>query len=598
MKQKLSRIAISLVLFFAAFPVRNTLISALVFACSALYCGYKVFIKAGRNIINGNVFDENLLMSVACIGAFIIGQYAEGCAVLILFCIGELLESYAVGKSRKSIAELMDMRPDTANLVTESGISEVSPEDVPVGSVIEVRSGERVPLDGIIIAGESELDTSSLTGESEPVFVSAGDKILSGSIVSGGVLQIRTESEFETSTVSRILELVENASEKKTKTESFISRFSAIYTPCVVIAALLLAVIPSIITKDVRTWAYRALDFLVVSCPCALVISVPLSYFGGIGKASKRGILIKGSGGIEALSRISVAVFDKTGTLTEGRFSVTKIVCRDISESEILYYAASCESVSSHPIAKCIAASAEKIAVPADVKEIAGQGITAMIDGHLVKAGNEKLVVPDEKADGTAVYVSVDGRFAGYICVEDTPKKNAPDAIRALRKLGVTKTVMLSGDKQKTAERTAKLVGIDEVHAQLLPQEKVTALEKIMEENADGTVLYAGDGINDAPVIARADVGIAMGGLGADCSVEAADAVIMTDDITKIPEAAAIARRTVRIVRENIVFSIAVKIIILVLCAFGFAGMWAAVFGDVGVTVIAIFNALRAMDNR
>lgn len=598
MKQKLSRIAISLVLFFAAFPVRNTLISALVFACSALYCGYKVFIKAGRNIINGNVFDENLLMSVACIGAFIIGQYAEGCAVLILFCIGEMLESYAVGKSRKSIAELMDMRPDTANLVTESGISEVSPEDVPVGSVIEVRSGERVPLDGIIIAGESELDTSSLTGESEPVFVSEGDKILSGSIVSGGVLQIRTESEFETSTVSRILELVENASEKKTKTESFISRFSAIYTPCVVIAALLLAVIPSIITKDVRTWGYRALDFLVVSCPCALVISVPLSYFGGIGKASKRGILIKGSGGIEALSRISVAVFDKTGTLTEGRFSVADIVCKNISETELLYYAASCESVSSHPIAKCIAAGAEKIAVPADVKEIAGQGITAMIDGHLVKAGNEKFVVPDEKADGTAVYLSVDGRFAGYICVEDTPKENAPDAIRALKKLGVTKNVMLSGDKQKTAEHTAKLVGIDEVHAQLLPQEKVTALEKIMEENADGTVLYAGDGINDAPVIARADVGIAMGGLGADCSVEAADAVIMTDDITKIPEAAAIARRTVRIVRENIVFSIAVKIIILVLCAFGFAGMWAAVFGDVGVTVIAIFNALRAMDNR
>lgn len=572
-----------------------------------LIVGLEILEKALKNIKNGQVFDENFLMSIATIGAFLLGEYLEGIAVMLFYQIGELFQSYAVNQSRKSISDLMDIRPDHAVVLRDSQEEVVDPEEVVVGEVIVVRPGEKVPLDGTIIEGNSSLDTAALTGESVPTTVTSGETILSGCINLTGVLKIRVEKEFEQSTVARILDLVENASSQKAKVENFITRFARYYTPIVVMAAAVLAVIPPLFLPDYpfAVWIYRALTFLVISCPCALVISIPLSFFGGIGAASRSGILVKGSNYLELLSNAEFAVFDKTGTLTEGVFRVSEIVAEGMEQEDLLGIAAYAEAYSSHPIAQSIL---EAYGKPIDrtqiheINEIAGRGIWANVGEIEVYAGNAKLMqdigieYPKEVPAGTIVYIVVDYVYAGYLLIADVVKSDAKKAIEDLKKIGIKKTVMLTGDSDLIGRRIAEKLGMDEVYTQLLPEDKVTRIERLIERKSNkGTLVFVGDGINDAPVLARADVGIAMGGLGCDAAIEAADVVIMTDEPSKLAAMIKIARKTVKICRENIVLALGIKAVVLLLGALGIADMWAAVFADVGVAVLAILNAMRTL---
>ena len=578
--------------------------------------GWDVLYNAGRNIVRGQVFDENFLMALATVGAFFTGEYAEAVFVMLFYQVGELFQDYAVGKSRRSIAALMDIRPDVANLAGPDGtVTAVDPEDVAVGDTIVVKPGERVPLDGLVLEGRSTLDTAALTGESVPREVQPGDTVLSGCINQRGLLRLRVTKPFSESTVARILDLVENASEKKSRSEQFITRFARYYTPCVVLAALALFAVPSLLLllpappaflagTVWSQWLHRALVFLVISCPCALVISVPLSFFGGIGGASRCGILVKGSNYLEALAHADTVVFDKTGTLTRGIFAVTAVhPAQGISEAQLLEYAALTEQWSDHPISQSLRAACPAALDPArvtEVEEIAGHGVTARVDGHTVAVGNSRLMermgvnaLPCE-LPGTLVHVTVDGFYAGHIVISDLPKDDARAAIASLRTQGVRRIVMLTGDTDAVAAHTAAQLGVDEYRAELLPGDKVEATETLLAEAA-GKLAFVGDGINDAPVLSRADVGIAMGAMGADAAIEAADIVLMDDHPSKIAVAISIARRTMTIVRQNIIFALGVKALVLLLGALGYAGMWAAVFADVGVAVIAILNAMRAL---
>lgn len=574
------------------------------FLAAYLTVGGGVLMRAGRNILNGQVFDENFLMSIATIGAFAVGEYAEGVVVMLFSQIGQLFESYAVGRSRESIASLMNIRPDSATVLREGRLITVDPYNVGIGEIIVVEPGEKIPLDGIVRSGASSIDSSALTGESLPRDIVSGSEALSGCINLTGVLEIEVTKEFGESTVSKILELVENAASKKAKTENFITKFARYYTPCVVAAAVLLAVVPPLIfSEPFSGWINRALIFLVISCPCALVISVPLSFYGGIGGASKRGILIKGSNYLEALSKTEMVVMDKTGTLTKGTFSVESVNPVDISAEKLLEYAALAESYSNHPIsASLIRAYGREtdLSRVSNARESAGHGVMADVDGLPVLAGNAKLMkeagvdcsVPARP--GTAVHVAVDGRYAGYILIADEIKEDAKNAVEEMRKAGVKKTVMLTGDAGSVAVYIAGKLGIDEVHSELLPADKLDQVERLGKETSkEGKLAFVGDGINDAPVLSQADIGIAMGGLGSDAAIEAADIVIMDDRPSKIPVAIRISRKTMRIVWQNIIFSLAVKAAVLALGAVGIATMWEAVFADVGVSVIAILNAVR-----
>ena len=573
-----------------------------------LIIGYDVLLKAARNIGHGQVFDENFLMCIATIGAFCIDQYPEAVAVMLFYQVGELFQAYAVGRSRRSIAALMDIRPDIANLERGGEVVQVDPETVQVGDVIVVKPGERVPLDGTVLAGASALDTSALTGESLPREVAAGSEVVSGCINLSGLLRIRVAKEFGQSTVSKILELVENASEKKARSENFITKFARYYTPAVVVAAVLLAVVPPLFTGAWSEWVRRALIFLVISCPCALVISVPLSFFGGIGGASRCGILVKGAAYLESLARTKTVVFDKTGTLTKGTFRVTALHPGSISEQQLLEYAALAESYSKHPISQSLLAAYGRQPDPArvsEVEEIAGHGVAATVDGRRIYAGNGKLMARvgasyrDCHLPGTIVHVAVDGVYEGHIVISDEMKEDAKEAVAGLKAAGVTKTLMLTGDRRAVGEHVAAELGLDGVYAELLPADKVEKVEQLLqEEPAGGVLAFVGDGINDAPVLSRADVGIAMGGLGSDAAIEAADVVLMDDKPSKIALAVRIARRTLRIARQNVVFALAVKGIMLLMGAFGVANLWEAVFADVGVSVIAILNAMRALSSR
>lgn len=570
--------------------------------------GGDILFKAVRNIFRGRVFDENFLMSLATVGAFYIGDYSEGVAVMLFYQVGELFQSYAVDKSRKSIAELMDIRPDFANVKRGEVIERVDPDEVNVGEIIVIRPGEKIPLDVELLEGTSSIDTSALTGESLPREVSPGDKLLSGCININGVLTARVEKEFGESTVSKILELVENASEKKSVSENFITKFAIYYTPIVVIFALLLAVLPPLFIPgaEFSDWLSRALVFLVVSCPCALVISIPLSFFGGIGGASKKGILVKGGNYLEALAKAEIVVFDKTGTLTKGQFKVQKIRPEEISGDELIKLAANAESYSTHPISSSLIEAYGKEIKPTEVagiEEISGHGVVANVGGKSVAVGNAKLlrqlnVSFDEAADevGTVVYIAVDGVYRGYVLIADEVREDAKDAIHYLKAGQIKKTAMLTGDSKAIGEKVAEQLGIDEVYTELLPADKVEKVEMLLEEkSAKGKLVFVGDGINDAPVLARADIGIAMGGLGSDAAIEAADIVIMTDEISKISDAMKLSKKTMRIVAQNIILALGVKAIVLLLGAAGFATMWAAVFADVGVAVIAILNAIRML---
>ena len=571
--------------------------------------GYDVLWKAVRGIIHGQVFDENFLMCVATVGALFVGEYPEASAVMLFYQTGELFQSVAVGRSRKSISDLMDICPEYANVERDGQLEEVDPEEVELDSIIVIKPGEKIPLDGVIIEGSSSVDTAALTGESLPRSVKVGDEVISGCINQGGLLKVKVTKEYEDSTVTKILELVENSATKKAKSENFITRFARYYTPSVVIAAAVLAVLPPLILGGGwADWIHRALIFLVISCPCALVISVPLSFFGGIGGASKRGILVKGGNYLEALANAETVVFDKTGTLTKGSFEVTKIHSDSMGEDELLDLAAHAESYSDHPIARSVCAKFGKEVdhgrVTSD-EEIAGHGIRAVIDGREIYAGNKKLMakqsvdVPECSCRGTMVHVAADGGYAGHIVISDVVKETSAEAIKSLKENGVKQTVMLTGDAKSTAEEVANTLGLDKVYAELLPADKVEKVEKLLKEKQEGSSLvFVGDGINDAPVLTRADVGIAMGSLGSDAAIEAADIVLMDDDPAKISLAMKIARKTVRIVRENIVFALGVKALVLILGALGIANMWLAVFADVGVSVIAILNAMRTMKIR
>ena len=561
--------------------------------------------RAVTNIFRGEVFDENFLMSVATIGAFFIGEYPEAVAVMLFYQVGEWFQSAAVDQSRKSIAKLMDIRPDSANLLVNGQIKAVAPDTIEIGQQILVKPGEKVPLDGQIIDGSSMVDTSALTGESVPRTVKVGDEILGGFINKNGALTINVTKKFGDSTVSKILDLVENASSKKAPAENFISKFARYYTPVVVVLAVLLAVIPPFIFPDtsINEWVYRALTFLVISCPCALVISVPLSFFGGIGGASKLGVLIKGSNYLEILANTETIVFDKTGTLTKGNFVVQNITSVVLPEEELLRLTATAEQLSTHPIAISIKESYGKETVPATaIEEVAGHGIKATIEGKTVLVGNAKLMkqfgieAPEVKEAGTLIFVAIDNQFAGYLVIADQLKPDAISAIKELKAEGVKQTVMLTGDNQQVAEAIAKEVGVDKVYAELLPDGKVDRLEELLKASSPkNKVAFVGDGMNDAPVLARADVGIAMGGLGSDAAIEAADVVIMNDEPSRIASAIKLSRKTLRIVKQNIIFAIAVKIIVLALGALGLASMQAAVFADVGVTIIAVLNAMSCL---
>ena len=566
---------------------------------------WDVLWKAVRNIAHGQVFDENFLMCVATVGALVLGEYAEAVGVMLFYQVGELFQSYAVGKSRQSISQLMDIRPDSANVERDGQIVQVDPEEVAIGDVIVVRPGEKIPLDGVVLEGSSSLDTAALTGESVPRDAAPGDELLSGCVNLTGLLKVRVTKEFGESTVAKILDLVENASSKKAKAENFITKFARYYTPSVVIGAVLLAVIPSLITGAWAVWVHRALIFLVISCPCALVISIPLSFFGGIGGASARGILVKGGNYLELLAKTETVVFDKTGTLTRGVFELSALYpSGGVANETLLETAALAECHSSHPIAQSLRRAWGQDIDPdrvADVQEIPGHGISCLVDGVRVLAGNEKLMVreniPFAHCDdvGTLVYVARDGAYLGCAVIADQVKGTAPAAIADLKRRGI-RTVMLTGDSQAVGEAVAAKLGLDEVHAQLLPGDKVDRLEELLaRKSANGVLAYVGDGVNDAPVLSRADVGIAMGAMGSDAAIEAADVVLMDDDPAKLTEAMDIARKCLRIVRENIVFALAVKALFLVLGAFGVASMWEAVFADVGVAVIAILNASRML---
>ena len=609
MKKRARKIVIALVLFVIALliPFPYKWINNMVFIASYLIVGLEIVLKAIRNITRGKVFDENFLMAVATIGAFGIGEFPEAVAVMLFYQVGELFQSYAVDKSRKSISSLMDIRPDYANVKKENEVLKVSPEEVKIGELIVVKPGEKVPLDGVIEEGKSMLDTSSLTGESMPQDVSAGDSVLSGCINKSGLLTIKVTKEFGESTVSKILDLVENASSKKSKSENFITKFAKYYTPAVVIIAVLLAIVPPIIIKGAvfTDWLYRALTFLVVSCPCALVISIPLGFFGGIGGASKKGILVKGSNYLEAIAQTEIVVFDKTGTLTQGKFEVQKIEAVEIEKEELLELAAYAENHSNHPISLSVKdAYKNKIDMQkiTQTEEIAGLGVKAVIDGKKVLVGNDKLMVESgieykKLADiGTILYVAIDNKFAGYIVIADKIKDDSKKTIEILKENNIKKTVMLTGDKKQVGEHVADILGLDEVYTELLPDGKVKKVEELLKQKSEkGKLVFVGDGINDAPVLALADIGIAMGGLGSDAAIEAADVVIMTDEPSKIGNAIQISKKTMRIVRENIIFSLVVKIAVLILTACGLSTMWEAVFADVGVSIIAILNSLRAL---
>lgn len=565
--------------------------------------GYDVLWRAICNILRGQVFDEQFLMALATVGAFFTGEFPEAVMVMFFYQVGELFQSIAVGRSRKSIAALMDIRPDSAVVVRDGEEIEVFPDEVAVGETIVIRPGEKIPLDGVITEGQTTVDTAALTGESLPRDCSAGEAVISGSVNLTGVIHVEVTKNFEESTVSKILELVENSAVKKAKAERFITRFARYYTPCVVMGALLLAILPPLLFGNWQEWIHRALIFLVVSCPCALVISVPLSFFGGIGGASRKGILIKGANYLEALAKVKTVVFDKTGTLTRGTFAVSAIHAKDMEEQRFLELAAMAESYSGHPIAASICRAYGK---PIDheriqeVQEHSGKGICATIDDLQVAAGNEKLMVamgiaaPASQEPGTIVHLAVNGTYAGYLAVTDEMKPDAAAAIQALKAAGVDKTVMLTGDLKAVADAVGKQLGIDEIHAQLLPDQKVEQVEELLLQK-NGTLAFVGDGINDAPVLTRADIGIAMGALGSDAAIEAADIVLMDDQPSKIAEAIRLSRKTMAIVKQNIIFSLAVKGLVLLLSALGLTGMWLAVFADVGVMVIAILNAMRAL---
>ena len=578
----------------------------LFFLIPYLVIGWDVLWKALRNIKNGQVFDENFLMSVATVGALCVGEYPEAVAVMLFYQVGELFQSVAVARSRQSISELMDIRPDYANVEREGQLVQVDPEEVAVGDVIVVKAGERVPLDGVILEGSSALDTAALTGESLPRDVGAGDEVISGCVNLSGLLHVQVNKPFGQSTVARILDLVENSSEKKAQAEHFITKFARYYTPAVVFAALALAVIPSLLDGQWGTWVPRALNFLVVSCPCALVISIPLSFFGGIGGASKQGILVKGSNYLEALAQAGIVVFDKTGTLTQGSFTVTAVHPQGMEEGALLELAALAEQFSSHPISRSIVAAwggRPDQARAVEVEEVAGHGVRALVDGHRVLAGNRKLmdreqipVTSDHQHPGTIIHVAVDGQYAGHLVIADQPKPTSAQALRELKAAGVRQTVMLTGDAQGAAQAVADALGLDQFHAQLLPADKVERVEALLgEKRPREKLVFVGDGINDAPVLSRADIGVAMGALGSDAAIEAADIVLMDDDLLKLPAAVRIARKTLAIVRQNVVFALGVKLLVLVLSALGLASMWAAVFADVGVSVIAILNASRML---
>lgn len=609
MNKQLIRIIVSLILILASFFLQfeTDLYNNILFVLGYIIVGYDIVLKAIRNIFKGKIFDENFLMTIATIGAFGIGEFPEAAAVMLFYQVGELFQSYAVDKSRKSVASLMDIRPDYANVYRESEIEKVDPDEINVGEIILVKPGEKIPLDGIIIEGESMLNTQALTGESIPRKASVGDEVLSGCINNEGTLKIKVSKEFEASTVSKILELVENASSRKSKSENFISKFAKYYTPIVVIIAVLLAIVPPIILKDASfsDWLYRALSFLVVSCPCALVISIPLSFFGGIGAASKIGILIKGSNYLEALSNSEIVVCDKTGTLTEGIFKVQEIEAIGYSDNDLLRYAAYAENFSNHPISLSLKQAYgkeinEKLIY--EPKEISGKGVKALIDDKHVLVGNEKLMkeykikFKQSKKVGTIVYVAIDNEFAGTILIADKIKEDSYKAIKQFKKNNVKKVVMLTGDRENISNNVANELNLDEYHSELLPTDKVTWVEKLMiQKSPTGKLVFIGDGINDAPVLALSDIGVAMGGLGSDAAVEAADVVIMTDEPSKIASSIQISRKTMRIVRQNIIFAITVKISVLILSALGIATMWSAVFADVGVSVLAILNALRIL---
>lgn len=612
MKKRVRKIVIALVLFAIALliPFPYKWINNVIFIASYLIVGLEIVLKAIRNITRGKVFDENFLMAIATIGAFGIGEFPEAVAVMLFYQVGELFQSYAVDKSRKSISSLMDIRPDYANVKKENEVLKVSPEEVKIGELIVVKPGEKVPLDGVIEEGKSMLDTSSLTGESMPQDVSVGDSVLSGCINKSGLLTIKVTKEFGESTVSKILDLVENASSKKSKSENFITKFAKYYTPAVVIIAVLLAIVPPIIIKGAvfTDWLYRALTFLVVSCPCALVISIPLGFFGGIGGASKKGILVKGSNYLEALAQTEIVVFDKTGTLTEGIFEVQKIEAVDIEKEELLELAAYTENHSNHPISLSVKdAYKNKIDMKkiTETEEIAGLGVKAVIDGKKVLVGNDKLMIESRieynksTEIGTILYVAIDNKFAGYIVIADKIKDDSKKTIEILKENNIKKTVMLTGDKKQVGEHVADILGLDEVYTELLPDGKVKKVEELLKQKSEkGKLVFVGDGINDAPVLALADIGIAMGGLGSDAAIEAADVVIMTDEPSKIGNAIQISKKTMRIVRENIIFSLVVKIAVLILTACGLSTMWEAVFADVGVSIIAILNSLRVLRNK
>ena len=606
-KRLLTRIIVAAVLFLCGnlIPLPEWAEMGVFLICYAV-AGWDIVWKAITNILHGQVFDENFLMTIATVGALILGEHSEGVAVMLFYQVGEWFQSYAVSKSRKSITSLMDIRPDYANVERDGKLIQVDPDEVKIGDTIIVKPGERVPLDGKIIKGVSALDTSALTGESMPREVEPGMDVISGCINQTGILTIETTKEFGESTVAKILDLVENASDKKGRTENFISRFARYYTPIVVFAALALAILPPLfLQQSFSIWIYRALTFLVISCPCALVISIPLSFFGGIGGSSKIGVLVKGSNYLESLAHAEVVVFDKTGTLTKGSFAVSEIHAVDVKDSQLLEMAAYAEDYSNHPISLSIkAAYGKKIdnSRITDVQEIAGHGVQAVIDGKKILAGNAKLMEREHikyapsSSVGTVVYLACDGTYAGCIVIEDEIKSDAAAAIKNLKSSGIRRTVMLTGDADAVGKKVAGRLGLDQAYTELLPADKVDRLEDLLKEKSEkGKLVFVGDGINDAPVLARADVGIAMGGLGSDAAIEAADVVLMTDEPSKIAAVMKIARKTIRIANQNIVFALGVKFLVLILGALGKANMWAAVFADVGVSIIAILNAIRTM---
>lgn len=614
-KKMLIRIILALVLFAGLFvcehaglftAMEHTVFLFLIYLVPYLIIGYDIIYKAARNISHGQVFDENFLMMIATFGAFGVGEYSEGVAVMLFYQVGELFQGYAVGKSRQSISDMMDICPEYANIEVDGKLTQVDPDDVELGSIIVIKPGERIPLDGVVKEGESFIDTAALTGESVPRKAAAGDEVISGCVNGSGMLKVQTTKEFNDSTVARILELVENASSKKAKVENFITKFARYYTPVVTIGAVILAILPPLILGGGWSeWIKRACIFLVISCPCALVISVPLGFFGGIGAASRIGVLVKGSNYLEAVAEMETIVFDKTGTLTKGEFKVQEICPVNRSKEELLELAALAEGYSTHPIAGSIREAYGKelnIERVGQAEEIAGCGICVPVDGKEILIGNEKLMkerninyMPDKSA-GTVVYAACEGSFAGTIVIADSVKEGAAQAIRNMKRVGVKKCVMLTGDRREAADAVAKELGIDEVHAELLPGDKVSKVEELLAmEKGKARLAFAGDGINDAPVLTRADIGIAMGSMGSDAAIEAADVVLMDDDVKKIASIVQISRKTLTIVKQNIVFALAVKALVLLLGAFGAANMWEAVFADVGVSVIAILNSMRAL---